>query len=103
MSNTNDSGAGSLRAAIAAACAGATVTLQNNGGDPLVVSANGPFTFSTALDDGSSYLVSVGTQPDAAFQQQCLVTSGGGTLAGANSATAVVTCLPNGIFANGFE
>ncbi|MBK8286861.1 MAG: hypothetical protein IPK97_19460 [Ahniella sp.] len=88
---------------ISGLAAGATVTLQNNGSDPLVVSANGSFTFSTALDDGSNYLVSVGTQPDAAFQQQCLVTSGGGTLAGANSATVVVSCLPNGIFTDGFE
>ncbi len=82
---------------------GATATLLNNGGNSLVVGANGPFTFSTALNDGSTYSVTVGTQPDAAFQQQCLIASAEGTLVGANIGSVAVTCLPNGIFTDGFE
>lgn len=35
--------------------AGATVVLQNNGTDDLRLSADGPFTFATALADGSVY------------------------------------------------
>jgi hypothetical protein len=69
---------------------GASVTLQNNGVDDLLVSANGGFTFGTALADGSAYAVTVSTQPTG---QTCSVSSGGGTLAGANVTTVDVNCV----------
>ena len=66
------------------------VTLQNNGGDDLDVSADGDFTFASALADGSSYAVTVLTQPTG---QTCTVTEGTGTISSANVDTVVVTCV----------
>ena len=40
-----------------------SVVLQDNGGDNLTVSANGPFTFATKLASGAAYAVTVQTQP----------------------------------------
>jgi 6-phosphogluconolactonase (cycloisomerase 2 family) len=69
---------------------GETVQLLNNNGDALPVSANGSFTFPTALAAGSAYNVTVGTQPAGA---SCSVSSGSGTISGAVSNVAV-TCSP---------
>ena len=66
-----------------------TVTLQNNGGDALPVSANGPFTFPTALNNGAAYNVTVLTQPAS---QVCTVTNGTGTVAGADVTNVAVAC-----------
>ena len=38
-----------------------TVVLQDNGADNLTVTANGPFTFATALAPGAAYAVTVKT------------------------------------------
>ena len=69
-----------------------TVVLQNNGGDDLTLSANGSFTFATALADGSPYAVTVLTQPGG---QTCSVANGSGTLSGANVTNVQVTCATN--------
>ena len=45
--------------------AGATVVLQDNGGDALTVSANGASTFATPVPAGSPYSVTIETQPCA--------------------------------------
>jgi hypothetical protein len=82
--------------------AGNSVVLRNNGGNDLTVGANGSFTFSTPVTDGGAYAVTVFTQP-ATPPQTCNVTSGSGTLAGANVTSVVVTCVGNTIFVNGFE
>ena len=79
---------------IAGLFAGNGVVLQNNGGDDLVVDADGTFTFATAIDDGSTYLVSVLTDPMTP-NQTCTVTSGSGTLAGDNVSTVSVNCVTN--------
>ena len=42
--------------------AGTSVTLQNNGDDTLVVSANGSFTFGEPIGDGEKYNVVVTVQ-----------------------------------------
>ena len=52
-----------------------TVVLQDNGGDDLSVTANGSFTFATALR-GAAYSVTVKTNPSG---QTCTVSSGSGT------------------------
>lgn len=83
--------------------AGASVTLQNNAGDDLVLNANGPFNFAAPLLDGSSYTVTVLTQPAAPFQQVCLVSQGVGVLAGADANGVVVNCVATGIFSDSFE
>jgi hypothetical protein len=69
---------------------GTGMVLQNNGGNNLTVSANGPFTFSTALSNGATYAVTVLTQPTSPAQV-CQVTNGTGT-ATANVGTVVVSC-----------
>ena len=56
---------------------GASVVLQNNGGSNLTASANGAFTFTTAVESGGAYSVTVLTQPSG---QTCTVTSGTGTV-----------------------
>ena len=69
-----------------------TVTLQNNSGDNLVVNANGPFTFATAIADGTAYNVTVSSQP---VGQTCGVTNGSGTISGANVTNISVDCADN--------
>ncbi|MBS3746425.1 MAG: hypothetical protein KGY49_05185 [Wenzhouxiangellaceae bacterium] len=66
--------------------------LRNNAGDDLSVSGDGAFTFPTGLADGSNYVVTVATQPSE-LSQTCTVTSGTGTLAGANVTDVQVTCV----------
>ena len=68
-----------------------SLTLRNNGTDTVTRSANGSFSFPTALDNGSSYTVTVATQPP---QQLCTVTNGAGTLNGANVTNVQVACGP---------
>lgn len=58
---------------------GAQLTLLDNGADPLILAANGSFTFSTLIADGKGYVVTVGTQPSGQF---CEVTDGSGTVSG---------------------
>jgi hypothetical protein len=66
-----------------------TVVLQDNGGDNLTVSANGTFTFATALGGGAAYNVTVKTNPSG---QVCTVSNGSGTIASANVTNVTVTC-----------
>ena len=74
-----------------------TVVLEDNGADDLSLSANGPFTFNTALTTGSPYNVTVKTNPTG---QTCAVTNGSGTIASANVTNVTVTCTTTG--QNGF-
>ncbi len=77
-----------------------TVVLQDNGGDNLAVSANGPFTFATALASGAAYAVTVKTNPTG---QTCTVSNGSGTVGSANVTNVAVTCAaatgPSGLVA----
>lgn len=68
---------------------GKTVVLQDNGGDDLTISANGTFTFATALVNGTAYNVTVLTQPTG---QTCAASSNTGTIAGANVTNVSVVC-----------
>ena len=71
---------------------GSGLVLQNNGGDDLAITGNGPFSFATALDDGSAYAVTVLTQPTG-LNQTCTVTNGSGTLSGADVTDVQITCV----------
>ncbi|MCP5501116.1 MAG: Ig-like domain-containing protein [Leptospiraceae bacterium] len=64
------------------------LVLQNNAGDNLSLTANGSFSFGTAVNSGSNYSVTVLTQPSG---QTCTVSSGTGT-ATANVASVSVSC-----------
>jgi len=65
-----------------------SITLQNNGGDDLVRTTDGSFTFATELDSGATYNVTISSQPAG---QDCTVTNGSGT-ATADVTNVAVTC-----------
>jgi hypothetical protein len=71
--------------------ANSSVILQDNGGDSLTVTANGPFVFKTAVTGADIYAVTVVTQP-VSPNQICTVTNGSGT-ATANVTNVAVSCV----------
>ena len=72
--------------------AGSGLALQNNGTDDLAISANGSFTFVTDIADGSTYTITVLTQPDTP-NQTCTVTNGSGIVSGSNITNVSVSCV----------
>ena len=66
--------------------AGSNFVLQNNAGDDLVLGPTGSFTFATAIDSGTSYAVTIKTQPSGPTQT-CSVGGGTGTVVNANATT----------------
>jgi hypothetical protein len=68
------------------------LVLQNNATDDLAISGNGEFTFTTPLEDGSSYTVSIATQPSG---QTCSLVNQSGVLDGASVNNVQVSC-PSG-------
>jgi len=79
--------------------AGTGLVLRNNGGDNRSVSANGAFTFATALTSGSAYNVTVFTQPTSPAQT-CSVTNGSGTVS-ASITNVAVNCTTTTIVVSG--
>lgn len=67
------------------------VVLQNNGADDLSVAANGPFSFSTPIQRGGAYAVSVKTQP---IGGTCSVTHGSGVATAGRTAVSIA-CVAN--------
>jgi N-acetylneuraminic acid mutarotase len=65
-----------------------TLVLQNNGGDTLTLSSDGPFAFDVTLQPNASYDVTVATQP---ANQVCSVSNGKGT-ASASVTNVSVAC-----------
>lgn len=76
---------------------GAGLVLQNNGGNDLTVAANGAYVFAASLADGTSYNVTVLSQPSNPAQI-CTVANGSGSIAGGNVTNIGVTCA-TGTFA----
>lgn len=72
--------------------AGSGLILRLNGGNDLPVAADGGFTFSGGVLDGSPYSVTVATQPSAPIQN-CTVSNGSGTISGANVTNVQVSCV----------
>lgn len=70
-----------------------TVVLQNNGGDDLTLSAEGAFVFSTPLADGTSYVVTILTQPEG---QSCVLSNASGVVNGANVSNVQLVCAASG-------
>ena len=66
-----------------------SLVLQNNGADNITLLSNGSFTFSTQIADSGGYMVSVLNHPT---DQECLVTSGTGTVSGGNISTISIAC-----------
>jgi hypothetical protein len=73
-----------------------SVVLQDNGGDDLTVSANGAFNFTTPVASGSSYAVTVKTQPTGPWQT-CTTTgtTGSGLVLGGAVTSVLVACKTN--------
>src|SRR5690349_11621453 len=70
---------------------GTGLVLQNSGGNNLTITGNGAFTFTQSVQTNSSYAVTVSTQPSNPAQT-CSVSSGSGTVSGANVTNVSVTC-----------
>lgn len=70
------------------------IVLQDAGFDDKTISADGSFTFATALATGSPYSVTVKTEPSSPAQT-CVVTNGVGLVNGAAVTNAAVTCTTN--------
>ncbi len=90
-------GGGSLYAVggtVSGLVSGASLTLQNNAGDNLHVSANGSFSFSTPLAPAESYVVTVFEQPSTP-SQTCTVEAGMGTIDATPVTSVAVTCVTN--------
>lgn len=69
-----------------------TAVLQNNLDEIVTVSANGTFSFPTPALSGSSYAVTVLTQPGTP-SQTCTVASGSGPVGGADVTSVNVSCV----------
>lgn len=63
--------------------------LQDNGGDNLVVTGSGPFTFTTKLAKGADYAVTVLLPP---VGKTCTVTNGTGKIGASNVVNVIVAC-----------
>ncbi len=68
---------------------GAQVVLQNNASDNRTVTADGSFTFATAIESGGTYAVTILTGPST---QVCTVSGGTGTVGSANVTSIAVNC-----------
>lgn len=77
---------------------GAGITLRNNGTD-LSITATGTFTFATRVATGSSYAVTLVSQPTGMV---CGVTNATGTVANANVTNVIVNC-PGYMFDSGVQ
>jgi 6-phosphogluconolactonase len=79
---------------------GSGLVLSNNGGDNLTVTANGAFTFATALPQGRTYSVTASAQPTNP-DQNCGVRNGTGSgdIGNADITTVAVVCINVGRFA----
>ena len=66
-----------------------SLTLRNEGGDDLAITADGPFTFTDKLAAGANYAVTVAQEPSG---QSCTVTNGAGTIGSANITNVSVIC-----------
>ncbi len=81
-----------ISGSVAGLGAGKAVVLQNNGGDDLSVDSSGPFTFSTAVESGAGYAVTVRSAPAG---QACVVTRSVGTVGTGAVTDVAVVCTSN--------
>jgi large repetitive protein len=70
------------------------LALQKNGGDDISIASNGSFTFQTEQASGTTYDVTVRTQP-LDPSQTCTVANGGGTVGSGDVRNVTVTCNTN--------
>ena len=80
--------------------AGSGLVLQLNGGNDLSIVSSGAFAFSTALQTGVGYAVSIRTQPTNP-SQQCSISNGSGTVAGNNVTNIGINCVSSSFTVGG--
>src|SRR5262245_44528353 len=71
--------------------ASSTLILQDNGGDNLTITSDGPFVFATPLAYAAVYNVTVITQP--ANNHTCTVSNGAGSVPLTNVTAVTVNCV----------
>lgn len=92
-SNNNggsSTGGTTVGGSISGLASGQQVVLGINGGNPLTVTSNSTFTFTTPLAKASSYAVAVATQPAG---QICTVSNGSGTVTTSNITNVSIMCV----------
>jgi hypothetical protein len=80
--------------------AGATLVLQNNGGDNKVLTNNGAFEFATPIASGASYAATVLSQPGTP-SQNCVVSAGSGPVTNAAITSIAVVCTTSSFTVGG--
>ena len=70
---------------------GTGLVLTNNGVDDLTISGNGAFAFTTPLQLGASYAITLKSQPSSPMQV-CSVTNGSGIAGEENVTDVQVSC-----------
>ena len=78
-----------LGGTLAGLAANQSVSLQDNGGDTLQLSTNGPFSFPMNLDAGSAYVVTVQSHTPAIA---CSVSNGSGSVGSSNVTGIDISC-----------
>jgi large repetitive protein len=84
----------------ASGLSGTGLTLQDNGGDDLVVNANGTFTFPTKVASGGTYAVTIKTQPSGPTQT-CSLGGTTGSVGAADVSSVIVNCATNSYIVGG--
>jgi hypothetical protein len=69
-----------------------SLVLQLNGGGSLTITADGPFTFPTAVAENSTYAVTLHAQPT---DRTCTLAHGSGVVGTADVTNITVTCIAN--------
>lgn len=87
---------GSVSGTLSGLPPGLQTTLQNNGGDNVVMTANGTFTFPTQLPSLGAFSISVLSQPTNQF---CTVTRPTGVIPtnGLKADITTIACAPNSL------
>jgi hypothetical protein len=70
---------------------GSGLVLQDNGNDNLAVATNGAFTFSSAVQSGSPYSITVATQPDSPAQR-CGIANASGKVGAVAISNVDIVC-----------
>jgi hypothetical protein len=73
---------------------GTGLTLLDNGGDSLVITGNGSFTFPKLLVSGVTYTVTIGTQPSGPSQTCTVQANGTGTATAPAVTNVQIVCPP---------
>jgi len=81
---------GTIGGTLSGMAAGAQITLDDNGGAPLTLTANGDFTFENLVAYGGSYTVAVSAQPSG---QICEVSNGSGIVSATNLTSVNIDCV----------